>query len=130
MPSNFFGVPTALGRGLLPSDAMDGQDPQPVVVLSYKFWQRHFGSDPGVVGHPLQLVRKTYTIVGVAAPRFTWDDADVYLPLKVTHDPTRSYYVGVRLKPGVTHKAANAALQPLIEQFAQETPKHFPQGTL
>ena len=125
---NFFGVPTALGRGLLPSDAVDGQDPQAVVVLSYKFWQRHFGSDPGVVGHPLQLVRKTYAIVGVAAPRFTWDDADVYLPLKVTQDPKRSYYVGVRLKPGVTHKAANAALQPLIEQFARETPKHFPQG--
>lgn len=124
----FFGVPTALGRGLLPSDAIDGQDPQPVVVLSYKFWQRHFGSDPGVVGHTLQLVRKTYTIIGVAAPRFTWGDGDVYLPLKVTLDPTRTYYVGVRLKPGVTHEAANAALQPLIEQFAKESPNHFPKG--
>ena len=29
---NFFGVPPALGRGLLPSDAVTGQDPQPVVV--------------------------------------------------------------------------------------------------
>ena len=32
----------------------------------------------------------------------------------------------LRLKPGVTHEVANAALQPLIEQFAKETPKHFP----
>ena len=125
---NFFGVPPALGRGLLPSDAVAGQDPQPVVVLSYKFWQRHFGSNPAVVGQPLQLVRKTYTVVGVAAPRFTWDDADVYLPLKVTQDPTRSFYVGLRLKPGVTHDAAAAALQPLIDQFAKESPTHFPQG--
>jgi predicted permease len=124
----FFGVPTALGRGLLPSDAIDGQDPQPVVVLSYKFWQRHFGSDRGAVGRPLQLVRKSYTIIGVAAPRFTWDDADVYLPLKVTQDPSRTYYVGIRLKPGITHKAADAALQPLLEQFAKESPKHFPRG--
>lgn len=123
---SFFGVPTALGRGLLPSDAIFGQDPQPVVVLSYKFWQRHFGSDTGVVGHTLQLVRKTYTIVGVAAPRFTWGDGDVYLPLKATQDQTRTYYVGVRLKPGVSHEAANAALQPLIEQFAKDAPKHFP----
>src|ERR1019366_4933924 len=60
---NFFGVPTAIGRGLQPSDAIDGQDPQPVAVLGYKFWQRHFRSDPGVVGQTLQLVRKTYTIV-------------------------------------------------------------------
>jgi predicted permease len=125
---SFMGVPPALGRGLIPSDAIDGQDPQPVVVLGYKFWQRHFSSDPKVVGQTIQLVRKTYTIVGVAAPRFTWEDADVYLPLKVTEDQTRSYYVGVRLKPGVSHEAAVGALQPLIEQFAKETPTHFPQG--
>ncbi len=123
---SFMGVPPALGRGLLPSDAIDGQDPQPVAVLSYKFWQRHFNGDPGVLGQNLQLVRKNYTIVGVAGPRFTWGDGDVYLPQKVTQDPTKAFYVGIRLKPGVTHEAANAALQPLIEEFAKETPKHFP----
>src|SRR4051812_3918505 len=40
------GVPAFLGRGILPSDAMDGHDPQSVVVLSNKFWQRHFFSSP------------------------------------------------------------------------------------
>src|ERR1700752_2670444 len=39
---NFLGVPTMLGRGLLPSDAVDGQDPQAVIVLGNKFWRRHF----------------------------------------------------------------------------------------
>jgi putative ABC transport system permease protein len=125
---NHLGVPTALGRGLIPADAIDGEDPQPVVVLGYKFWQRHFNADPTVVGHTLQLVHKNYTIVGVAAPRFTWEDGDVYLPLKVTQDPVKAYYVGLRLKPGVTHEAAVAALTPLITQFAKETPKHFPTG--
>ncbi len=123
---NFFGVPPALGRGLIPADAIDGQEPQPVAVLSYKFWRRHFNGDPAVLGQKLQLVRKNYTIVGVAAPRFTWGDGDVYLPQKVTQDPVKAFYVGIRLKPGVSHEAANAALQPLIEQFAKETPKHFP----
>lgn len=123
---NFLGVPPALGRGLIPSDAIDGQDPQPVAVLGYKFWQRHFHSDPSVLGQTLQLVRKNYIIVGVAAPRFTWGDGDVYLPLKVTQDPTKGYYVGLRLKPGVSHKVASAALTPLIQQFAKDTPKHFP----
>ena len=127
---NYMGVPTVLGRGLQPSDAIDGEDPQPVTVLGYKFWQRHFASSPGVIGETLQLVRKNYTIVGVAAPRFTWDDGDVYLPLKVTADPLKSYYVGLRLKPGVTREGANAALQPLVDQFALETPKHFPTGHL
>jgi putative ABC transport system permease protein len=123
---NYMGVPPVLGRGIQPSDAVDGQDPQPVVVLGYKFWQRHFAGDPAVLGQTLQLVRNNYTIVGVAAPRFTWDDGDVYLPLKVTADPSKSYYVGLRLKSGVSREAASAALQPLIDQFAKETPKHFP----
>ena len=123
---NFMGVPTALGRGLVPSDAIDGEDPQPVAVLGYKFWQRHFNADPGVLGQNVQLVRKNYTIVGVAAPRFTWDDGDVYLPLKITPDPVKSFYVGLRLKPGVSHAMADAALFPLIQEFAKESPKHFP----
>jgi putative ABC transport system permease protein len=125
---NFLGVPAAYGRGLIPSDAVDGQDPQPVAVLGYKFWQRHYGSDPSIVGKKIQLVRKDYTVVGVAGSRFAWGDADVYVPLKVTADPVRNYYVGIRLKPGVTHAQANAALDPLIQQFAKETPLNFPRG--
>jgi len=122
----YMGVPAALGRGLMPSDAVDGQDPQPVVVLSYKFWQRHFAADPSVLGKTLQMVHKNYTIVGVAAKRFTWDDADVYLAKKITQDTVPAFYVGIRLKPGVTKAAAEGALDPLIQQFAKETPKHFP----
>jgi len=122
----YFGVPPALGRGLQPSDAIDGQDPQPVVVLGYKFWQRHYGSDRSVLGKTIQMVHQNYTIVGVAAPRFTWDDADVYLPKKITQDIVPAFYVGIRLKPGVTKAAAESQLDPLIHQFAKETPKHFP----
>jgi predicted permease len=122
----FFGVPTHLGRGLIPSDSIDGQDPQPVAVLGYKFWQRHFNSDPSILGKTIQLVRKNYTVVGVAAQRFTWGDGDVYLPMKVTGDTVKAYYAGVRLKPGVTHAQADAALAPLIAAFEKETPRHFP----
>ncbi len=127
---NFLGVPPRLGRGLQPSDAVDGQDPQPVVVLGYKFWQRHFNSDPGVLGKTIQMVRKNYTIVGVASSRFAWGDGDVYLPEKINQDQARGYYVGLRLKPGVTHAQANAALQPLIQHFRDEAPHHFPLGEL
>ncbi len=95
-------------------------------VLSYKFWQRHFSGDPDVLGKTLQLVRKNYTIVGVAAPRFTWNDADVYLPLKITADPVRSYQTELRLKPGVSLAASAAALTPLMHEFAKQTPDHFP----
>ena len=121
------GVPAVLGRGLLPSDAIEGQEPQAVTVLSYQFWQTHFLSDPEIVGKTIQLDRKDYLIVGVAAPRFRWYAADVYLPLKLTNDPGLTFIVNLRLRKGVTHKAADTALQPLVDRFAKDMPKHFPE---
>jgi hypothetical protein len=38
---NHWGVAALMGRWLVPADAPFGEDPQPVVVLSYEFWQRY-----------------------------------------------------------------------------------------
>ncbi|PYU02236.1 MAG: ABC transporter permease, partial [Acidobacteria bacterium] len=84
-------------------------------------------SDPEVVGKTIQLDRTNYTIVGVAAPRFRWYSADVYLPLKLTQDPGPTYIINLRLRKSVTREAADAALQPLVDQFAVDMPKHFPE---
>jgi predicted permease len=124
---DFLGEPPLLGRGLLPSDAVDGQEPQPVVVLSYQFWQRHFNGNPATVGKTLQLNRKSYRIVGVAAKRFQWEAKDVYLPLDLTQDPKLTYRFVLRLKPGESRTAASAGLQPLMEQLAREMPNLFPE---
>src|ERR1700723_2189033 len=59
------GVPPLFGRGIAPSDSIAGHDPQPVAVLSFEFWQKHYFSDPTVLGRTLQLDRKTYTVTGV-----------------------------------------------------------------
>jgi len=122
----FFGMPTMLGRYILPSDAPDGQDPQPVAVLSYPFWRRHFNSDPNVVGKNIQLVHKDYTILGVLPPRFTWGDADVYLPLKMSQDPAVLYMAIAKLKPGVRTEAAEEEFRPLFQQFDKEKPNFYP----
>jgi hypothetical protein len=93
LTSNSFqdlGVPPMLGRGLWASDAADGQEPRPVVVLSYRFWRKHYLSNRDILGRTLQLDHRNFAIVGVAAPRFTWGGADVYLPLKLMRDPGRT----------------------------------------
>lgn len=120
------GVPPLLGRGIWPSDAADGQEPQPVALLSYKFWRKHYLSNPDVLGHTLQLDHKNFKIVGVAAPRFAWGDGDVYLPLKLMRDPGRTSVINLLLRRGVSPAAADAALQPLVEQFASYMPNDFP----
>ena len=120
------GVPALLGRGLIASDAPEGQEPEPVVVLAYKFWQKRYAGRADIVGQKLQLVHKTYTIVGVMPPRFTWRGGDVYLPLKLDASPDRYYFCSFRLKPGVTYGRADSELQPLVEQLAREAPQRFP----
>jgi putative ABC transport system permease protein len=121
----FLGMPAMLGRIFLPADAPDGQEPQPVVVLGNKFWRRHFNGDPSVVGKSIQLLHKTYTVLGVLPQRFTWMDGDVYLPLKVPSSPAITYGVVIKLKPDVTPAAAAAEIGPLFQQFAKEMPTHF-----
>lgn len=124
---NHWGTKALMGRWLIPSDAPFGQDPQPVVVIGYKFWQRYYLGDPKVIGRTLQLVHKPYQIVGVMPPRFKWGEADIYLPLHVTRDPNIYFGTSIKLRPGVTVAQANADLQPYLEQFAKESPSHYPE---
>jgi predicted permease len=125
---DYFGVPPVMGRGFVSSDAPEGQEPQPVALLSYLFWQRHFGSDKNVVGQTIELAHVKYRIVGVMSPQINWAGGDVYLPLKITGDPGVRLDTSVRLKSGVSPEIASGALQPLLEDFARSTPLSFPQG--
>jgi hypothetical protein len=92
----FLGLAPLLGRYFLPADAPDGQDPQPVAVLSYKFWQRHYRGDPALVGKTIQLDHKTYTILGVMPVRFTWRETGPHAAVsaKMAGSPSRAQYDG------------------------------------
>jgi predicted permease len=122
----FLGLRPILGRYIMPADAPDGQDPQPVAVLGYKFWHRHYRGDPAVVGKTIQLNHKTYTILGVMPVRFTWRDGDVYIPLKMASDQTQRYGPEIKIKPGVNFEAAAAEFRPLYQEFDKQTPNIFP----
>src|SRR5207247_3495941 len=123
---NHGGIRAMKGRWLIPSDAPPGQAPQPVVVLTYHFWQRYFMGDPTVIGRTIQLVHKPYQIVGVMPPRFKWGNPDMYVPLKVTQDPNIRYGASIKLRPGVNSEQANAELQPIVEEFAKQAPTQYP----
>jgi len=121
--STFFGVRPLLGRNIEPSDAEQGG--RSVVVLNYRFWQRHFAGDPRVIGQTLEIDHAPYTIVGVMPRSFAFNDAtsvgDVYLPGSLMRDlanlPKVSYIPWIKLRPHVTVAAANAALEPIIREF-------------
>ena len=124
---NHWGVAPIMGRWLVPADALPGHEPEQVVVLGHAFWQRYYSGDPAVVGRTIQLVRKNYRIVGVMPPRFKWrDPAEIYLPLQIKYEPNNYYGVNLKIRPGVSMAEANAALQPMLEGFARQTPERYP----
>ena len=125
---NHWGIRARMGRWLIPSDAPPGQPAQPVVVLTYQFWQRYFVGDPNVVGRTIQLVHKPYQIVGVMPPRFKWGAADMYIPLKVTQDPNIRYAASLKIREGVSEAQASAELQPILEEFRKQSPTQYPES--
>jgi len=128
----FFGVRPFLGRNIEPSDAENGG--HSVVVLNYRFWKGHFGGDPQVIGRTLEINHAPYTIIGVMPRNFAFNDSngvgDVYLPGGLMRGlfnvPYLAYIPWIKLRPQVTLAAANAALEPIVRQFAQQHPDRFP----
>jgi len=127
----FFGVRPLLGRNIEPSDAGNGG--HSVVVLNYRFWQRHFAGDPHVIGQTLEIDHAAYIIIGVMPRSFAFNDThgvgDVYLPGSLMRDFVNVpywYLPWIKLRPHITLATANAALEPLVRQFAKEHPERFP----
>jgi hypothetical protein len=80
------GVGMQQGRGFrADEDLVDA--PQPVVVVSYSFWQNRMGSDPNAVGKQLRIEDTPFTIIGVTGSDFTGTSAQVFLAMLVTSPP-------------------------------------------
>jgi predicted permease len=85
-PDYFFmlGVGASRGRMFLP-EASESATGEPVIVLSYAFWQRHFAGDPLVTGKIVHLNSPPFTVVGVAPESFPGTEplvaVDAYVPL-------------------------------------------------
>jgi len=74
---NVLGISPFLGRLITRDDDQPGGGKfGPVAVISYRFWQSHFGGDPGVIGTTLRLDRVSFQIVGISPPDFSGLEID------------------------------------------------------
>ena len=76
------GTPPEMGR--LPSHADDEPGAPPVVLLGHAFWSQQLSSDPAIVGRPLRINGKAYSVIGVMPPEFRfpapyWSGGDLWL---------------------------------------------------
>lgn len=134
---SLLGVRPALGRFFTPDE--DAPGAAPTVVLSWEFWERAFGKDPGVLGRALDIGSEAWTVIGVAPRGFTGTDlgqVDLWLPLERAQETAtggsawkdnRNWWwvrVVARLAPGASAAAAaaeataahRAGREPLIAQ--------------
>jgi macrolide transport system ATP-binding/permease protein len=119
---NFFGtlgIDPATGRILGPQD--DRRGAQPVAVISYAYWNSHFGLNPKAVGSTITVNGKDVVLVGVAPKGFKGVESgypnDLFLTLSSAPgidnrgkalDPPDSLWLELigRLRPGVTDQQA------------------------
>jgi len=123
------GVTPAAGRLITTADDQPGCTP--VAVLSYDFWQRHFGGATSAVGSTLPLNGHSFTIIGVSAPAFHGLDVGTKFEVAAPNCSTRlldgdrprlverSYWwlsVIGRVKPGLTPQQVSARVGALSPQ--------------
>jgi putative ABC transport system permease protein len=118
----FFGVPPLFGRTFSPQDAGDESKVEPVAVLSYLFWQRHFSGRHDVLGQQIRLNDKFFTVIGVLPVRFTWNDADVYVPMEIHPGTEERFGMVLKVKPGIPKQQINAEFQSFHEKFVKTAP--------
>jgi predicted permease len=132
---NFFDVielPMVLGRGFVSSE-----NAVPAIILGQNLWRERFGADPAILGKPVLLSGRNFTVVGIAPAAFhSVDqilDTQFWVPLGVAAELTpglppedsREFHwlsVAARMRPGVTIREAGAELDTLAARYAKNFP--------
>ncbi|HEV7512068.1 MAG TPA: ABC transporter permease [Candidatus Acidoferrum sp.] len=141
--ANYFevlGIRPAQGRFFMPDEDTkpNGND---VAVLSYALWANKLGSDPSIIGKPLILDARPYTVIGIAPRGFRgtitfFSSEQVWIPTSMKDqvlggkekdffNDRRALTLGTfgRLKPGIEIGAAEASLKTIATHLESEFPK-------
>ena len=138
--ANYFqvlGLHPIIGRAFLPEEEQQ-RTGAAVAVISYSVWENHFARDPLILGKTIQINRHPYTIIGVTPREFqgckTGLRTDIWIPLTMDEpvwgsnrpEDRSNFWLNVlgKLRPGVTHRQAQAELNLLMQRIAE----HFPEA--
>src|SRR5688572_24091606 len=126
---SLLGASPAIGRGFAQTE--DQPSAGKVVVLSDGLWKRRFGEDRRILGKTISLDGNAYTVIGVAAPKFSYPDRpDVWVPLVFSADDVNpenrgAHWMGIigRLAPNVTVEQAKAEMIAITRRLEQQYPE-------
>jgi putative ABC transport system permease protein len=118
------GVSPVVGRTFSASEEAPGVRE---VVLSFRFWQRRYGGDRGLVGQTILMNGEKYTVIGVMPQGFHFPNrqTDYWVPFGLTPQLLSrrgSHFLKVvgRLKPGRDWQQAQADMTAVARQLRRE----------
>ena len=111
-----------------------------MVLLSHGLWQRRYGSDPQILGQPVNLDGENYAVVGVMPQRMSFLDQsprDLWTPLSFppdgfTEDTRALHFLRVvgRLKDRVAVEQAQSDVSRIASQMEEQFPENKGVGGL
>jgi len=123
------GVPPYLGRTFTAEEDQPGYEPR--VIMSYRMWQRHYGSDPSIVGKTIQLNGRDRPVIGVMPKGFHFpsDETDVWMQLNLNPNSrvlnAKYLHTIASLKPGVTVAQAGTEVNTILQRIMQKYPEYY-----
>jgi predicted permease len=122
-----FGVEPLLGRAFAPEEELSN-GPK-ALILSYRLWQRRFGSDPSIVGKGVKTNEGQTTVVGVMPPSFRFPSyAELWTPLprdggEMQLRADRYFSAVGRLKEDSSLNATRAEMETIASRLEAAYPK-------
>ena len=115
----------AQGRAFRPEEGAPGIGD--VVVITHRYWERHFNEDPEVLGRTLTLDGTPYTVIGVMPADFEMLPAmvEVFRATDLMEEEERGskgWMVFGRLQPGATVEQARSEITSIAARLETEYP--------
>ena len=139
----YHGLGVRAWRGRLLAESDEASGASPAAVITWRYWQRRFAGDSGVLGRVVTINNVRFTIVGITPPEFSAavqldETADVTLPIS-TEPLVRSQNprmtkpglwwlrIMARLRPGVSREQAQTRLDPIFQQSVVDAWSQLPE---
>ena len=139
------GIRPVIGRLLGPEDDISPGG-HAVIVISFEYWQRAFNGDVHIVGRPLRLAGRDYTVVGVAPKSYVGTVAGIapsfYGSIQMVNEiqgggtdefterSNHSSVLKVRLVPGASMAQARAVAVRFTADMQKRYPKEWAGSSL
>ncbi len=116
-----FGIRPALGHGFGEGERS--------ALISYGFWQSHYGGRADALGRTLRVEDQDLAIAGVLPPGFSFPGrTDVWVPSTLLPETTsrtaHNYRAVARLKPGISVEQAQAEMTAIAARIERQFPEN------